>query len=193
MLLESAQGKRLLWCIVWCALVSALLQYAMPALRYVYDWIPAQPWRLLTSHWVHLGWRHYALNMLAFLFLPLVFPNFSIRALLACLVLLPLFISGCFYLFMPSLQAYVGLSGTLHGIYVLAALQAFHTPRERKFALLVLCFIAIKLLWEKLFGSESAAFIQAPVVIEAHQFGVLGGIIFAGFCVVLCQLKRTST
>lgn len=192
MLLESAQGKRLLWCIIGCVLLSGLLQFVMPALRYVYDWIPAQPWRLLTSHWVHLGWRHYALNMLAFLFLPLVFPNFSIRSLLACLVLLPLFISSCFYLYMPSLQAYVGLSGVLHGMYVLAALQALQSRKERLFAVIVLCFIAIKLVWEYCFGSESAALIQAPVVIEAHQFGVLGGIVFAAISYVLCQLKRTS-
>ena len=190
-MLESTQAKRLLVLIVLCVLVSAVLQAGMPSLRYVHDLIPLQPWRMLTAHWVHVGWWHYALNMLAFLFLPLVFPNFSIRSLLLCLSLLSLFISVCFYLFMPALSAYVGLSGVLHGIYVLAALQALQHGRARRFAIIVLVFIAAKLLWEKLFGSESAALIQAPVVIEAHQFGVLGGMLFAAIGYVACVLKRT--
>lgn len=189
---ESKHARLLFALIMACVLVSAALQSVMPSLRYVYEWIPLQPWRMLTAHWVHVGWRHYALNMLAFLFLPVVFPNFSIRALFACLVLLSLFISSCFYLFMPSLQAYVGLSGVLHGMYALAALQALQQPRERQFAMLVLGLIGLKLLWEKLFGSESEVLIQAPVVIEAHQFGVLGGIVFAVICYTWCQPKRTS-
>lgn len=185
-----ALTKQLIF-IVACVVVFALLQGFEPQLKYIDTLIPAQPWRLITAHWVHLGWRHYLLNMLAFLFLPLVFPHIRICSLIACLVLLPVFISLCFYQWLPGLHSYVGLSGVLHGMYVLAALQSALRAGERKFAVMVLCLIALKLLWEKLFGSESEAFLQAPVVIEAHQFGAAGGIILAVICYVCCQLKRT--
>jgi rhomboid family GlyGly-CTERM serine protease len=178
--------------IALCVLLSALLQGAMLQLRYEHVLLDIQPWRMVTAHWVHLGWRHYALNMLAFLFIPYLFPQFSIRSLIACLLLLSMFISLCFYWFMPYLVDYTGLSGVLHGMYVLAALQSLSYPKLRKFGLLVLGCIVVKLSWEQLFGSESAAFIQAPVIIQAHQFGVLGGMLFAAIDSLYCQLKRTS-
>ncbi len=165
--------------IVVCAAIFALLQGFEPQLKYIDTLIPVQPWRAVTAHWVHLGWRHYLLNMLAFLFLPFLFPQTGIRTLLACLCLLAAFISLCFYLWLPALHSYVGLSGVLHGMYVMAALQSAGHAKERKFAVVVLCLIVLKLLWEKQFGSESEAFLQAPVVIEAHQFGAFGGVIFA--------------
>jgi rhomboid family GlyGly-CTERM serine protease len=164
------------------ALLCGLLQLGAALFIYQHDMMWGQPWRWWTAHWVHVGWRHYGLNMLAFLCLPFVFPHITQKTLMLCMLLLPPLLSAGLYWLLPDVQAYAGLSGILHGIYVLVAIESLRIQQERKFAILVLGCIAVKLVLEKWFGySETAQLIQAPVLIESHQIGVLTGIIFASF------------
>ena len=134
-------------------------------------------WRLWTAHWVHVGWIHYLLNMLAFACLPFIFPRVKIWHFVALLLLLPPFISLCFYYFFPDIEAYAGLSGVLHGAYVTVACVHLLYKKERSFAALVLFLIFAKLVWENTIGSEGTAqLIGSPVLVEAHLLGVIWGI-----------------
>lgn len=188
------QMPLLLPIILGVGLVCGLLQLDMNTFIYQRDLMVSEPWRWWTAHWVHVGWRHYALNMLAFLSLPFIFPQLQRQTLLLGLLVLPPLLSAGLYGLLPAVQAYAGLSGILHGIFVMAAMESLFIQRERKFAILVLVCIALKIGVEKWMGySETAQFIQAPVLIESHQIGVLTGIIFILLKTVICYLKHKKS
>lgn len=183
----------LIYTILAVACVCGLLQLGMNSFIYQRELMWGEPWRWWTAHWVHVGWRHYALNMLAFLCLPFIFPHLSRATLLLSLLVLPLLLSAGLYWLLPNVQAYAGLSGILHGMFVLVAFESLKIKQERKFAFLVLGCIAIKISLEKWMGySETAQLIQAPVLIESHQIGVVTGIIFAFCKAMIYYLKYKS-
>ncbi|WP_034280646.1 rhombosortase [Alkanindiges illinoisensis] len=188
------QTLSLLSIILGVGLACGLLQLDMNTFIYQRDLMTSEPWRWWTAHWVHVGWRHYALNMLAFLSLPFIFPQLQRQTLLLGLLVLPPLLSAGLYGLLPAVQAYAGLSGILHGIFVVAAIESLFIQRERKFAILVLVCIALKISFEKWMGySETAQLIQAPVLIESHQIGVLTGIIFILLKTVICYLKHKKS
>ena len=174
-----------------CMLISAALQVFQSYFIYWrYDfWL--EPWRIWTAHWVHVGWIHYFLNMLAFVCLPFIFPRLRNRYLLALILLLPAVISLSFYLIFPSIQAYAGFSGVLHGIYVAVSLLYLQLPKERKFALLILGLVLLKIVGENTFApNQSSALIGSPVLTEAHLLGAIWGAIFAVMFMLWAKLKR---
>lgn len=163
-----------------CISLSACLQVFQHVFIYWRYSFFSEPWRWWTAHWVHVGWMHFFLNMLAFVCLPFIFPH--IRTRFFCLLLLleaPL-ISLCFYYLYPNIEAYAGLSGILHGLYIAAAILYLPYKKERNFALLVLGLVLVKLLWENTFGQVGTAeLIGSPVLVEAHLLGAIWGAIFA--------------
>ncbi|WP_445117117.1 rhombosortase [Acinetobacter sp. WZC-1] len=165
-----------------CLCISACLQVFQ---RFFIYWRPhffAEPWRWWTAHWVHVGWVHFLLNMLAFACLPFIFPQIKQRYLILLLLTLSPLISLGFYYFYPHIEAYAGLSGVLHGLYVACAVFYLQFKRERGFALLVLLLVLAKIAWENTFGSlRTAELIGSPVLVEAHLLGVIWG---AGCAVV---------
>ena len=78
-------------------------------------------------------------------------------------------------LLLSSIQVYVGLSGTLHGLFSLFALREALNGRKSSW-LLVLGLVA-KIAWEQLVGPSSTTgeLINARVAIEAHLAGALTG------------------
>lgn len=146
---EHDLQKRLIF-IVSAILISACLQVFQPYFIYWRFEFFNQPWRWWTAHWVHVGWTHYLLNILAFILLPFIFPHLKNRFLLILLLCLPPLMSFCFYYFYPDIEAYAGLSGVLHGLYVAVALFFLQFNRERKFALLVLSLVWAKIIWENI-------------------------------------------
>ena len=165
--------------------VSACLQVFADSFIYWQAGFFKEFWRIWTGHWVHVGWIHFALNMLAFACLPFIFPRVKVWHFVALLVLLPLFISLCFYYFFPDIEAYAGLSGVLHGAYVTVACVHLLYKKERNFAAFVLFLILAKLIWENTIGSVGTAeLIGSPVLVESHLLGVIGGVIIAMFYIL---------
>ena len=159
---------------------SACLQVFSDAFIYWQADLLHQFWRLWTAHWVHVGWIHYVLNMLAFACLPFIFPRVKVWHFVALLLLLPPLISLSFYYGFPEIEAYAGLSGVLHVAY--AAVASLHVldKKERNFAALVLFLILAKLIWENTIGSVGTAeLIGSPVLVEAHLLGVIWGVMIA--------------
>lgn len=155
-------------------ILAAMLQIKPEWFIYSKFEMLSQPWRFLTAHWVHVGWMHYLLNMIAFVCLPFIFPKIKTSILLGLVILLPLVLSLIFYFAYPNIELYAGFSGVLHGLYCMAALVSLNDGKERGFALLILFCLIIKLLWEAIVGelSATARLIGSPVLIEAHQLGV---------------------
>lgn len=159
---------------------SACLQVFSDAFIYWQADLLHQFWRLWTAHWVHVGWIHYVLNMLAFACLPFIFPRVKVWHFVALLLLLPPLISLSFYYGFPEIEAYAGLSGVLHGAYVAVAGVHLLDKKERNFAALVLFLILAKLIWENTIGSVGTAeLIGSPVLVEAHLLGVIWGVMIA--------------
>ncbi|QDK96605.1 rhombosortase [Acinetobacter tandoii] len=162
------------------ASISASLQIFADYFIYWRPDLLAQFWRLWTAHWVHVGWIHYLLNMLAFACLPFIFPHVRVWKFAALLLLLPVCISLSFYYGFPDIEAYAGLSGVLHGAYVAVALVHLSYAHERKFAAGVLGLIVLKLIWENTLGNTSTAeLIGSPVLVEAHLLGAIWGMLLA--------------
>ncbi len=97
-------------------------------------------------------------------------------------------VTGIALLF-SNIQIYVGLSGTLHGLFGLFALSEALNGRRSSW-LLVLGLIA-KIAWEQLIGPSSTTgeLINARVAIEAHLAGALAG----GFISIASFLTSRKT
>jgi rhomboid family GlyGly-CTERM serine protease len=143
--------------------------------------LQGQVWRLCSGHLAHLGWSHVWLNIggLAVIW-ALVGSCFTTRQWLIILTGLALGISLGLMIFNPKLSWYVGLSGVLHGMLVAGAVTEIRNGQHSGYALIIL--IAMKLIWEQLAGplpgSEASA--GGTVIVDAHLYGGLCGLIFGG-------------
>lgn len=173
---------------------SACLQVFSDAFIYWQADLLHQFWRLWTAHWVHVGWIHYVLNMLAFACLPFIFPRVKVWHFVALLLLLPPLISLSFYYGFPEIEAYAGLSGVLHGAYAAVASVHVLDKKERNFAALVLFLLLAKLIWENTIGSVGTAeLIGSPVLVEAHLLGVIWGVMIAIIYILWLYFYRWQT
>ncbi|MQW92481.1 rhombosortase [Acinetobacter wanghuae] len=175
--------------IVFIAMVVSLcacLQIFKDHFIYWQDHLFAEPWRLWTAHWVHVGWIHYLLNMIAFACLPFIFPRACVWHFSTIFLLISPLLSLSFYWVLPDIGAYAGLSGVLHGAYAAIACVHLLYKRERSFAALVLFLIFAKLIWENTIGSTGTAqLIGSPVLVEAHLLGVIWGILLANIYIIV--------
>lgn len=184
--------------LVWAsgfALLLVCLQFlpveAHRKLWYVRDAVAGgEYWRLLSGNLVHLGWRHLALNVGALLlgiwvFYPARSPVAWIFAQLVCSVSSSL---GLF-LFSPGVPWCVGMSGALHGLLIIGALDWIRQGDRAGWILLVVW--SAKLGWEQFNGamSLSTETIGAPVITDAHLWGAVGGLLFAGIEAAVRKLR----
>jgi rhomboid family GlyGly-CTERM serine protease len=150
-------------------------------LRYQHDWLQSgQVWRIVTSNWVHVGWEHLALNMLGLaICVSLANPRWSVKRWFLQSLCMGIGISVLFTLQNPELQWYAGFSGILFGLYFLAAHDLY--ARDRLVALLMGGAIVIKVIIEQYtpFDLDSSELIGAPVIVDAHLYGLLMAIAIA--------------
>jgi rhomboid family GlyGly-CTERM serine protease len=139
-----------------------------------------QWWRLLTGNFVHLGWYHWFLNELGLVVLVLLCPErLSLMILARRVVLIGLAMSLCLYVFVPSLHHYVGMSGIIHGLFVLGLLP--QVRRRDLISLGCLLFLLGKLAYEQFAGapvSDEAA-IGGSVITDSHFYGAIAAFVYA--------------
>ena len=165
-------------------LLSLALQTAglEESLRYDRSAILAGDWWLLvTGNLVHLGWSHLWLNAAGLVLIYLLYgpllktTSWLLYGLLTCLGV------GLGLLWLnPELRWYVGLSGSLHGLFIVGLLK--DARNDLKFAAIVFAVFAAKVLWEQfngpMPGSEASA--GGKVVVDAHLYGAISGLISYG-------------
>lgn len=137
-------------------------------------------WRLLTGNFVHLGWWHLFLNALGVIVLVMLCPEpLPWLVWVRRLVLIGLGMSLGLFLFVPDVRWYVGLSGVMHGLFMLGlGRQAFQ--KRDLIALGCLAYLVGKIAWEMTFGvavSDEAA-IGGSVLVESHLYGTLSAIVY---------------
>lgn len=134
-------------------------------------------WQLLTHAFLHLGSTHALLNLLGLAALLLLCPEpLTARTWVLRVVGLTGVIAAGLYLCVPTVDRYVGFSGTLHGLFALGLLP--QARRGDRIAWACLAYLAGKLLWELFAGAPAAtaAAIGGRVVTEAHLLGTLAGL-----------------
>jgi rhomboid family GlyGly-CTERM serine protease len=151
----------------------AWLQYDRAAI------LDGQWWRMLTGNFAHLGWYHWLLNEAGLLVLVLLCPQaLPLRVWLRRVMLLALGVTAGLLLFVPELTTYVGMSGVIHGLFVLGLVP--QVLRRDLIALGCLLYLVGKIGWELYAGapvSDEAA-IGGRVVVESHFFGTISALIY---------------
>jgi len=147
-------------------------------------------WRLVTGHLVHLGLTHLLLNaaglVLVWILVGRAFQSVGWLAVIAGSIAA---IDIGLWTFSPALEWYVGLSGLLHGMLA-AGIVASWQDRSVE-ALILGVIIAGKLAYEQLLGplpgSEGTS--GGTVIVDAHLYGVIGGVIMAS---ILIRVRQTT-
>ncbi len=139
-----------------------------------------QWWRLLSAHLVHLNLTHLLMNSAALIVIwGLVSPATSNTRCWTIIAISMLGISLSLILWNPNLVWYVGLSGVLHGL-VVAAIYSLLKQNHRIFAILLFSGLCLKLVTEQRYGSSmsvTASIIGGPVIVDAHFYGAIIGLI----------------
>lgn len=139
-----------------------------------------QWWRLETGNFVHLGWYHLLLNELGLVVLVLLCgERLSLWVLARRVLLIGLMMALCLYAFVPRLQNYVGMSGVIHGLFVLGLLP--QVRRRDLVSIGCLIFLLGKLGYEQFAGaplSDETA-IGGSVITDSHFFGALAAFAYA--------------
>ncbi|MDW3687131.1 rhombosortase [Cupriavidus sp. CV2] len=163
------------------ALAQVALQAAGPALMQALRFdreamLAGEAWRLLSCHFVHLGWAHCLLNVAGLLMLAAILP----ARMRAWQVVPPLAAMTGLLLLAgePELQRYVGFSGINYGLAMIALL-----PRARHDGLAAMLLLALagRASWQLLAvpAVDAGAWLGGPVVASAHLYGLAGGTLLA--------------
>ena len=129
-------------------------------------------WRFLTGNLAHLGWYHWFLNTLGMVVLVLLCPDrLSLLVWARRLVCIGLAMTIGLWFLVPGLTTYVGMSGVIHGFFVLGLVP--QVMKKDLIAFGCLAFLLGKIGWEMVFGApvSDAEAIGGSVVLESHLFG----------------------
>lgn len=153
-----------------------------------------QWWRLLSGNLVHLGWTHLALNAAVMLIGARLFEGVRAPvAWLTGLVVCMLAVSLGLHILSTDIEWSAGISGALHGLLVIGGLDLYRRRDWVGPVLLALCIA--KVTAEQFIGdgSPTEALIGAPVVVDAHLWGALGGVVFALADLAYRRRRRVPT
>jgi rhomboid family GlyGly-CTERM serine protease len=162
------------------AVMAAELLLPPEWLEYRRSLFAAQPWRLFTGHFVHLSFLHALLNCVALLLLGRLFAD-RLRAseFFAILAVAPVLISILFYLLLPELRWYRGLSDVLHALYFAGCVVWIATTsgRARWLPLAALVGGTLKVLLEQPWDARFPVhpMLHIAVVPQAHLLGAIVG------------------
>ena len=167
--------------LVTAVVLAAQLLSLGDALEYRRALAFAEPWRLLTSHFVHLTLLHAILNAVALLLLGRLFEErLKPVEFFGILCVAPVVISLGFRSLLPELAWYRGLSDVLHAIYFAGCVVwvASATGRVRWLAIAALIAGTLKVLIEQPWDSSFPVHevLRIAVVPQAHLIGAVVGV-----------------
>lgn len=171
-------------------LLQALANFSAPvgaALEYQRAALAAQPWRLVTAHFVHINAVHVVINAAAWVVVAWLYAKeLSARRQAIAVAVASVAITGGLAAFYPAVAWYRGFSGVLHALFFAGAaawLGAVLGDRaHRSLARLALPAALFAGGWVKVIGEQSfdgatpyAAWLGAATVPQAHLIGALCG------------------
>jgi len=142
--------------------------------------VTGQFWRLFSAHFVHLSLTHMLGNAMGLVLLAYIAGKFLNNLLGVILLLWCVSVVGVgLYFYADYLQRYVGLSGVLHGLLLVAPFISGYYSRRIAFSFLTI--IIAKVIWEQSPWYDDMALIGAiggRVEANAHLLGVIAGMAF---------------
>ena len=136
-------------------------------------------WRWLTAHIVHFSAVHFLLNLAGMLVIAAINCAFLFsRQGGLSFIFLCLWVSAGIWLFNPEIVTYAGLSGVLHGLFILAVVMT--DQYHRAFKVLLLALWGGKVLLELSGGMDLSGrsdLLGVAVATDAHLYGVIGGLV----------------
>lgn len=169
----------LLLCMTWQLLgYVSELEYSLKGIE------SGEWWRLLTAHFVHENWHHFAWNMSAWVLLVFLFGRaFNDFEWALAIIVIATSTSVMLYLWNPELERALGFSAVLHGVVVIGALGTWR--RDRLLATAALVGLLLKLSWEQMVGPVSMLDdlhlnYEHRISVEAHLYGALSALILFG-------------
>jgi rhomboid family GlyGly-CTERM serine protease len=152
-----------------------------------------QWWRIITGHFLHTNTTHLLLNIAGLTLLWALHGHYF----KTCCYFMQFFVlclgtSIGLYLFAEQMLWYVGLSGVLHGLFVIGAY--FDIKNKFKTGWIMLIGVWLKVAHEQIYGAseEVAKLIAANVAIDAHLFGTIIGSVIILYYLVSNKLKTRS-
>lgn len=135
-------------------------------------------WRLITGNFVHLSGSHALLNIAGLVLIWLLFGHCYNNTTWIIVLLSSLLTTTLGLLvFNPELDWYVGLSGSLHGLFIAGCIAEIKEQKSITGALLLI-IIVLKIIWEQYQGPlpGTAAAAGGNVIVDAHLYGAVAGI-----------------
>lgn len=149
-------------------------------------------WRLLSAHFVHLGWSHVLLNVAGLLLIWYLVGNFLDRTqwLLVSAISVVGLDLGLWFL-EPQLLWYVGLSGLLHALLAAGVVAGWRSGRIEipLLGIVLVAKIAYEQIAGPLPGSEDAT--GGAVIVASHLYGALAGTVAAGFILIRVRARAS--
>ncbi len=171
------------WHYLGFAAVAMLVTLLLPVQSVEFDRsliASGQWWRLISGNLAHTNSYHMWLNLAGLMVLASLHgDHFSKKWLVGLFIGLALATGMGLFVFAPNTERYVGLSGMLHGLFVIGAVA--DCRKGWKSGYLLLLGVAIKVGYEQTFGAspELEALIHARVATESHLIGALSGALAA--------------
>lgn len=182
--------------VAFATMVMVALQ-AMPeawqhAIRYDRDAVTTgEWWRIVSGNFVHLGWRHLALNLAGLWLGTWLFgADRSPRQWLLATLITAVTCGAGLWLVSTDVRWCVGLSGILHGLMIVG-FGGWALDGERQ-AFWLLALVVGKMAWEQLGGDMPWADSMAGgrVITDAHLWGAVGGAAYLGAGAWKARLAR---
>ena len=146
-----------------------------------------QWWRLLGGNFVHSNYPHLLMNLAGLWILGLLFiDSLSLKTFIISVIFLSATVGLGLYYFNPELQRYYGISGTLHGLFIVGSTTAI-LQKDLFTGISTALLIITKTIWDLINGGNdsSAELIGIPVAIDAHLYGVIGAVVISALLTLL--------
>lgn len=148
-------------------------------------------WRLLTATFCHTNFNHLTMNLIGLVvILALFVETFKKGSLVPLIIFSSLFIGGALFLLEPKVIWYVGFSGVLHALFSFGV--AKDIQQKSKWGIGLGIALMGKIIYEQLMGAQQSTIdlISAPVLVNAHLYGMIAGFVFYGLTFVFKNRKR---
>jgi rhomboid family GlyGly-CTERM serine protease len=185
--LGISAAERFALCAAALCLLLQLWPGAPAALEYRADRLLDEPWRALLGHFVHIGWGHALLNVVAWVLLARVFDReLGVARQCVAVILSAIGISVLLVLFEPGVAWYRGASGVLHGLFFAGCAtwlrQGVRGPASQRLRATLLPLLLFAGGWIKLAFEQPltatlpfSSWLGAATVPQAHLFGAMCG------------------
>lgn len=137
-----------------------------------------QPWRLFTTHLVHLNQAHLLFNLLGLWLFSLSFNSFLTQTHFIMLCFISAFTASLSSIYWGQDIYFVGFSGVLHGFFAYTSLRLY--PHYKALSATFCFLLCVKISVDFISREQELAWLNgAQIAVWCHFGGALGGLLSA--------------